>query len=308
MPQESSVPFVSVVIPVYRNALALVRCLDLLQQQSYPHDQFEVIVANNGSERDTEDIAEAYPWVRIVFEPEGGSYAARNAAVRVARGQALAFTDSDCLPDAKWLERGVAALYREEDTGLVAGRIEVVPLVANRPNVWEAYEMLFALQQSSFVQRGFGATANLFTANDVIAAGGAVPFRLPLQRRRGVGQPCHTGGFQDHDVPRCGRAAPCATHVARDRKETSSEVYYGDYVRGDRYPVEQDDPRDPSNHFDSGQDSCADPTCPGPSGGARRLRVSRCAHSTLGRRFQLKLLGRPTLRKSSPQGLVAMCI
>jgi GT2 family glycosyltransferase len=294
------VPLISVVIPVYRNASALVRCLDLLQQQSYPRDEFEVIVANNGSEADMVGIADAYPWVRLVFEPEGGSYAARNAAVRIAQGRVLAFTDSDCLPDTNWLQRGVAALQSDESIGLIVGKIEVIPLVANRPNIWEAYEMLFAFPQSRFVQRGFGATANLFTRIEVMDAVG--PFRADFLSSGDVewGRRVARAGFKIVMCPDAVVQHP-ARRTWREISRKLRRSHYGYYVRGDPYSwsriiLETRRVISSPARLLSGADAPW----------ALRWRAALASVAVRSLEFcaqvELKLLGRPTLRNLSLKG------
>ena len=96
-------------------------------------------------------------------ESRPGSYAARNTGLTHARGEVIAFTDADCLPAPDWVEKGVARLARGGARSVIAGRVEVFPRAAGRPNAVEQYESLFALAQGEFVRRyGFGATANLF--------------------------------------------------------------------------------------------------------------------------------------------------
>lgn len=54
------------------------------------------------------------------------SYSARNAGIRAARGQILAFTDADCRPKPDWLSKLVQG-FRSRRVGLVAGEIEPAP-------------------------------------------------------------------------------------------------------------------------------------------------------------------------------------
>ena len=60
----------------------------------------------------------------VLRQPNLGPAAARNAGVAAAAGDAIAFTDADCLPEPDWLRTGVSALERAD---LVQGRVEPVP-------------------------------------------------------------------------------------------------------------------------------------------------------------------------------------
>ncbi|GGN16681.1 glycosyltransferase family 2 protein [Halarchaeum nitratireducens] len=95
-------PRVSVVIPAYRRADVLPRAIDGALAQTVT--ALEVIVVDDGSPDDTESVVRAYddPRVRYVaHETNRGVSAARNTGVDAARGDYVAFLDSD----DEWLPR-----------------------------------------------------------------------------------------------------------------------------------------------------------------------------------------------------------
>lgn len=87
----------SVVVPVYNVEQFLDECLRSLRFQSY--ERVEIIVVDDGSPDDSISIAKHHavrdPRVRIIRRPNGGLSAARNTGVAAARGEFLAFVDSD---------------------------------------------------------------------------------------------------------------------------------------------------------------------------------------------------------------------
>lgn len=100
---------VSVIVPVYNSAATLERCLKALSVQDF--DSFEVIVVDNGSADGSVAIIESwqkkYPVdLHLIHENRRGAGAARNSGVSEAKGEWLAFTDSDCEPDRDWLSTG----------------------------------------------------------------------------------------------------------------------------------------------------------------------------------------------------------
>ena len=153
-----SLTMVSVIIPTYRDWDKLELCLDALSKQNFPSENFEIIIVNN----DPEDIC---PYknisekVIILNESIRGSYAARNMGVKHAKGDIIAFTDSDCIPDGNWISNGIRKLA--EGVSLGAGKIEFY-FEDKDPNVFEYYDSCMKLNQEKYVQMGFGATANLF--------------------------------------------------------------------------------------------------------------------------------------------------
>jgi glycosyltransferase involved in cell wall biosynthesis len=132
-------PFVSVIVPVFENPTGLQRCLGALEAQSYPASRFEVLVVDNGSRRSPGPIVAGHPRARLIVEPRPGSYCARNAGIRQARGEILAFTDADCVPDQAWVERGVLALEQDPGRGLIGGRVQVSLRDPARPTALELF-------------------------------------------------------------------------------------------------------------------------------------------------------------------------
>ena len=105
----------SIIVPVYNDPQRIQKLLYQLVNQSY--DNFEIIICDNGSTDSTLQIVQNYctkypDLVQIVSENKiQSSYAARNKGIKISKGEILAFTDSDCLPELNWLEEGVKALY-----------------------------------------------------------------------------------------------------------------------------------------------------------------------------------------------------
>lgn len=157
-------PFVSVIVPVYNNCEQLKICLQSLHDQTYPHNCYEVIVVDNASSEDIESATHQFSQVTFTSESKPGSYAARNQGISLAKGEVVAFTDSDCIPAKNWLEKGVEKLIEFPDCGLVGGKIELFFQMPGQPTAIEFYEAITYLDQKQNIsQSKFSATANLFT-------------------------------------------------------------------------------------------------------------------------------------------------
>lgn len=96
-------PLLSVTVCVYNGADTLADCLRAFAQQNFPHDQFEVIVVDDGSTDDSVKIAERYK-TRVERIPHRGLAAARNVAWQTARAPWVVFTDDDCGATRNWLQ------------------------------------------------------------------------------------------------------------------------------------------------------------------------------------------------------------
>ena len=94
---------VSIVIPAYNAEKVLGHCLDALLAQTAPRDEYEIIVADDGSTDGTRQVAESRA-VRVVTQPNRGAGAARNLGAQHACGDIVLFLDADSAPDARWIE------------------------------------------------------------------------------------------------------------------------------------------------------------------------------------------------------------
>ena len=124
-------PKVSVIIPVHNRAQDLAECLDSLARQTYPKDKFEVIVVDNDSTDASAQTAHERG-ATVVAEPRRGAAHARNRGVAYARnrsvaqsgGALVAFTDSDCVAAADWLEKLAEPFTSDETLGFCGGAVE----------------------------------------------------------------------------------------------------------------------------------------------------------------------------------------
>lgn len=89
-------PLVSVVITAYNASKWIRETLKSVLAQDFT--DFEVVVVDDGSTDDTAQVIAAYGRsVRCIQRPNGGQPSARNAGIRAARGEYIAFVDADDL-------------------------------------------------------------------------------------------------------------------------------------------------------------------------------------------------------------------
>ena len=105
-------PFISIVIDTITRddygarplADDLRATLDGLTRQTYPRELFEtIVVIDDTSDGESEEVVRRYPWVSIVRSPLHSYFAGKNAGARAARGAIVALLDSDCEPVPEWL-------------------------------------------------------------------------------------------------------------------------------------------------------------------------------------------------------------
>jgi glycosyltransferase involved in cell wall biosynthesis len=137
---------ITVILCTHNRARSLATALESLATQTLPQSVgWEILVVDNDSSDETrqvvEDFRRRYPdRIRYLFEPQLGISHARNAGVRDARGDILAFIDDDETAGAEWLQNLTANLYNSEWSG-AGGR--VLPLWnCSRPR-WLSNQSLF---------------------------------------------------------------------------------------------------------------------------------------------------------------------
>jgi glycosyltransferase involved in cell wall biosynthesis len=102
---------VSVVVPTYNRASLLAKTLEAILAQTVP--PLEIIVVDDGSSDNTGEVLERYPPVRALRIKNSGELVARNTGLREAKGELVAFCDSDDLWKPEFLERSLE-LWRTE--------------------------------------------------------------------------------------------------------------------------------------------------------------------------------------------------
>ena len=90
-------PKVSVIVPVYNTEKYLSRCIDSILAQTYT--DFELILVNDGSTDNSGKICDEYAQkdkrIVVIHKENGGVSSARNKGIEKAKGEWIAFVDSD---------------------------------------------------------------------------------------------------------------------------------------------------------------------------------------------------------------------
>jgi glycosyltransferase involved in cell wall biosynthesis len=122
----AALPLVTAAITTYNRARYLPGALESVFAQSYDGD-VETLVVDDGSTDGTAEVLAPYgDRIRVVRQENGGRSAARNTAVREARGAYISFLDSDdeWLPEK--LAREVPVLEGDQGVAMVHGHIDLI--------------------------------------------------------------------------------------------------------------------------------------------------------------------------------------
>jgi cellulose synthase/poly-beta-1,6-N-acetylglucosamine synthase-like glycosyltransferase len=115
-------PPVSVIVAARNEARSIGAKLDNLLNLDYPQDRLQGVVAADGCDDDTDSAARARGdgRIRVLSLPRVGNASALNAAVGVATGEILVFSDANSLY-ARGALRALVAPFADPDVGAVAG-------------------------------------------------------------------------------------------------------------------------------------------------------------------------------------------
>jgi mycofactocin system glycosyltransferase len=119
----SEYPFISIVIPVRNRPEDINACLRSLEQLDYPSDKMEIIVVDDASDDHTPDVATQFGISVIKLKKHKQASYCRNLGAEKAKGDILAFMDSDCLADPLWLRELVPA-FKDRTVGAVGGKVD----------------------------------------------------------------------------------------------------------------------------------------------------------------------------------------
>jgi glycosyltransferase involved in cell wall biosynthesis len=120
---------ISAVVCTRDRATWLKETLASLLEQSLPHNEYEIIVVDNGSGDDTRGAVEVLGGeVRYVHEPVVGLSHARNRGVREAMSDLVAFIDDDAFAVPEWLQSLYEGFQGPARPAAIGGKVELTPI------------------------------------------------------------------------------------------------------------------------------------------------------------------------------------
>ena len=195
-------PLVSVVLAAYNEEAAIGARLDNLLALDYPAERLSVVVASDGSDDRTVEIAQAYAdrRVRILDLGRVGKADALTAAVAAADGEILVFTDANTMFEPGAV-RALVAPFADPEVGGAAGDQRYLPAqatgaeedAAGERSYWDfdrklklaeseagstvaATGAIYAIRRDLFEPVRVGVTDDFITSTAVIARGRRLVF------------------------------------------------------------------------------------------------------------------------------------
>lgn len=173
-------PTVTVIIPVFNAEHWVEDVLKSLCSQTYLQEKTEIIFVDNGSTDNSKHIIRKYPVKLLISDDGRNPYLARNKALKIAKGEIIAFTDANKIPERNWIEMGVDAFIGQK-ADLAAGDIQFKLDEHSGPA--EIYDSITFNDNRLLTEReGAAVTGNLFVKRELFD----VLDKFPENRRSGM--------------------------------------------------------------------------------------------------------------------------
>lgn len=165
-------PFISVIVPVYNGSKFIGRCLDALLSNQYP--RFEIIVVNDGSTDESEEICRTKGVAVMQSErPRSGPAAARNlAAAQLKNAEILMFVDADVVVEHDTVARVAQCFQRDAGISAFFGSYDDSPAEKNFLSQYKNLQHHFVHQTSNPEASTFWAGLGAVRADVFRSVGG----------------------------------------------------------------------------------------------------------------------------------------
>jgi len=116
---------ISVVIPTCGRSKQLRQCLKALHEQSYPLKHIELIIVDDRTDNETEQVIRGFkahfPQISYIAQYRKGPAIARNKGVNFSAGRIIAFIDDDCVAERDWIKKMLRAHDEHPEKAAVGG-------------------------------------------------------------------------------------------------------------------------------------------------------------------------------------------
>lgn len=193
----------------YNEEKLIGRCLDSLISQTFPKENYEIIVVDNNSKDKTSEIVKEKGLRAVFYDKKQGAVWAKNYAASLAKGEIIVITDADTIVPKDWLEK-IDEIMEDSRLHAVGGRVESLDekpisiFIMNLSDYLGNFFQLFgisliwgsnmAVRKSSFEKVG-GINTNLKTGDDW-------EFVVRIQKKFGIRSTLYTSKLRVKSSPR----------------------------------------------------------------------------------------------------------
>ncbi|MDY6796170.1 MAG: glycosyltransferase family 2 protein [Actinomycetota bacterium] len=172
---------ISVVVCTYNRAHLLPTCLESLMKQRIDNKIYEIVIIDNNSSDNTEDVVNRYmnscDNMRLYHETRQGLGSARNKGWRKACGEYIAFIDDDAIADKEWLGEIINAFERVSPRPSAVGGM-ITPSYTSYKKDWFL---------DNYETRTFGNDTRFLDRNDALEGFSGSNMAIPKEILREYG-------------------------------------------------------------------------------------------------------------------------
>lgn len=121
---------ISVIVPTYNRREGIKNCLNSLFSQDYPKEKYEIIVVDDGSNYNINEVIDQFKKIndnlRFFCQCRKGPACARNLGAKAARGEIISFVDDDCVVSKDWVSLMIERHLKNDQITAVGG-LTLVP-------------------------------------------------------------------------------------------------------------------------------------------------------------------------------------
>lgn len=199
---------ISIVIPAFNEEKLIGKCVEAVKNQTFPKEEYEILVIDNNSTDKTAEIAEKLGATVVPYNKRQGFSFAKQFGTLAAKGEIIAITDADSIPDANWLET-IDRLIQNKNLMCIGGTVlSAEGALVNFPFIlydfFARINQLFgisliwgpnmAVRKNAFIQVG-GFNTKLKTSDDW-------EFILRIQKKFGIRSTLYTSALRVKTSPR----------------------------------------------------------------------------------------------------------
>jgi glycosyltransferase involved in cell wall biosynthesis len=164
-------PLISLILPVFNAERFIEETLNSIAAQEYPN--LEIIVINDGSTDRSLEIIQSFPMkMRVISQENKGVYPSRNLALSIAKGEFIAFCDSDDILCKGHLKTLSEYLVANPEVEIVKSNLQrVIEKNGQLINEGNPHSEVFSLAASLFRNYVFRRIGTF--ANDLVLAADA---------------------------------------------------------------------------------------------------------------------------------------
>jgi glycosyltransferase involved in cell wall biosynthesis len=154
------------VIPVYNEAVELEKVLNALEKQTFPQEEFEVIVVDNGSTDNTKELVKSYEGIKYLLQVDylNSSYSSRNRGIEASNGEVIILLDGTVIPEKRWLEEGLNCM-KKKNADIITSKVYFD--FEGNVTGGKLYDSNNATTEGQVKNRGVAVTASLFVKADL---------------------------------------------------------------------------------------------------------------------------------------------